>query len=154
MWSVRLPDSSFQIWYVGQTIRSFRQRLLEERRWDVNENHLRLDLGAYARGRMVRIEGCHLTAKEYFDQFYRTTELFFVPMNDADSPLFEARRRRPDLFKPAESAILRELRKNQELWRFTWNSIKRGVEMDEPRYPCTLDCPESIRGLKEKIDDA
>jgi hypothetical protein len=102
---------------------------------------------------MKRVEVCELNAVEYFDEFYMRTELFFIPMTPSDSPLFERDQRRADLLKPAESAILRQLQKDPRLWSFTWNSTKRGVELDEPRYPCILDCPETIRGLPELIED-
>ena len=151
LWCVRLPERSFKIRYVGQTIGRFRQRILDERGWDVSSNPQRLDRDEYAKGRIVLCDDCCLAAREYIDASYRLTWLFFIPMRQSDSPLYGTGHSRQNLFKPAESAILRQLQNDPELWSFTWNSTKRGVELHSPKYPCALEYEATILGLGHSL---
>jgi hypothetical protein len=151
LWTVALPDGAHKVWYVGQTIGSFRSRIRSEI-WPEYFGRDQLDLDEYVQGRQVFLCGTAPT-REYVGKLCERTELLLIPMEPEDSPLLASGPRR-SLFKPAESAVLRQLCKDAELERFLWNRSEfgRGVELREPRYPCFLDCPVLIRGLEGRID--
>lgn len=156
LWCIRLPDDSYKVNYVGQTIGYFRTRIQQEAAWDYYNIQERTNLDEFAMGRRVPDPCCELSTEEYFQKSRKLTQLFFIPLQSSDSPLDEftghsrhGRRRNRSIYKPLESAILRQLQKNDELWRFVWN--RRGIELHEPKYPCILECDYVIRGIIGKI---
>lgn len=154
LWTVHLADGSYKICYVGQTISSFRKRILEECSWSKRNETVTHDLDAYARGRLVEVASGHPLAEDYLASFRALTFLFFMPLTPGDSPI-RAREavvagakevvRNHSLYKPHESAILRQLYKTRELASFLLN--RRGIELHAPKYPCVLNCNAAILGL-------
>lgn len=148
LWTVRLASGDHKVCYVGQSIGPFRTRLLAERRWDLNSNPAWFDLGAYARGERVACAP-HSDRSRYIDDSYGLTWAFFIPLNPGDSPFQGESSRNRSLYKPLESAILRRLDSQRQLRPFVYNFTPqgRGVEMHEPKYPCSLVCTSRILGV-------